>query len=115
VDTPTPFHIDLQLMVTDVDAFQSIASFSFFEDGIGTDFERQLPGSEEQTLVGDLVPGSVYSIVALARSTSLLPNELAMSSVGASSFDFTLAVPEASTASLMVLGLLMLAWVGRRR
>ena len=114
VDEPAHFQLDLQLTVASDQSLFTIASVSFSDDGVGTDFELQLPGSEQMSLVGDLVPGHVYQILALARSESLVPMPPALSSTGVASFDFNLTVPEASTGLLLALGLLVLSAARRR-
>ena len=114
VDAPARFQLDLQLTIASDQSFFTIASITFFDDGIGTLFERQLPGSEQNSLVGDLLPGHVYVISALARSESLVPMPPALSSTGVASFDFDLVVPEASTGLLLALGLILLSAARRR-
>ena len=50
----------------------------------------------------------------LARSESLVPMPLALSSTGVASFDFDLVVPEAPTGLLLALGLTLLSTARRR-
>lgn len=114
VDATASFQLDLQLTVANDQNFLTIASFTFLDDGLSTFFEeRQLSGSEQASLVGDLEPGHVYQIMAIARSESLTPVASVLSSTGVAGFDFSLVVPEAATGLLLGLALLSLSTARR--
>ncbi len=111
VDEETPFELLVDLWAAGDQPFVSVF---FSEDALGTRFERQLPGSGQETLRGVLEPGVFYSFSANAVIGAFAggPGSPALASEEAG-FDLRLRLPE--PASGIGLGVACLAFGLRRR
>lgn len=115
VDLPSSFQIDLHLTVANDSASDTRASFTLFENGVGMLFDRDLSGNEDQVIFGAFSPGVVYGIEALAHTRLFSGSPGVTSAAGSSGFDFTLVLPEPTSALLVGLGILGLGLAGHRR